>query len=62
MITLALTGGLRRGEVLGIDMDEDIDFENNCIYISRSVQYTKQQGLRIKSTKNDKNVQSLLMR
>jgi integrase len=53
MITLALTGGLRRGEVMGIDMDEDIDFENNCIYISRSVQYTKRHGLRIKSTKNE---------
>ncbi|PAF15918.1 tyrosine-type recombinase/integrase [Terribacillus saccharophilus] len=53
MITLALTGGLRRGEVMGIDMDEDIDFENNCIYIKRSVQYTKMHGLRVKSTKTD---------
>lgn len=53
MITLALTGALRRGEVMAIDMDKDIDFENNTIEIRHSVQKTKEHGLRIKSTKTD---------
>jgi integrase len=53
MVTLALTGALRRGEVLGIDMYQDIDFEANTIRISRSVQKTKEHGLRVKGTKTD---------
>ncbi|MCM3651283.1 tyrosine-type recombinase/integrase [Metabacillus litoralis] len=53
MITLALTGALRRGEVMAIDMDKDIDFETNTIEIRHSVQKTKEHGLRIKSTKTD---------
>lgn len=51
MITLAVIGALRRGEVLGIDMNKDIDFENNTIHIRRSVQKTKKEGLRVKATK-----------
>jgi integrase len=53
MVTLALTGALRRGEVLGIDMYKDIDFETNTIRISRSVQKTKEHGLRVKGTKTE---------
>ncbi len=51
MITLALTGALRRGEVMGIDMNKDINFENNTIRIRHSVQKTKEHGLRVKETK-----------
>lgn len=51
IITLAVTGALRRGEILGIDMNKDIDFENNTIHIRRSVQKTKKEGLRVKETK-----------
>jgi integrase len=53
MVTLALTGALRRGEVLGIDMYKDIDFETNTIRVSRSVQKTKEHGLRVKGTKTE---------
>ncbi|MBO0962384.1 site-specific integrase [Neobacillus sp. MM2021_6] len=53
MVTLAVTGALRRGEVLGIDMYKDIDFVNNTIHISRSVQKTKEYGLRVKDTKTE---------
>lgn len=53
IITIALTGALRRGEILGIDMYKDIDFENNTIDIRRSVQKTKELGLRVKGTKTD---------
>ncbi|MEC1714699.1 tyrosine-type recombinase/integrase [Schinkia azotoformans] len=53
MIILAVTGALRRGEVLGIDMYKDIDFENNTIHIRHSVQKTKSEGLRVKGTKTD---------
>jgi integrase len=55
MVTLAVTGALRRGEVLGIDMYKDIDFVNNTIHISRSVQKTKEQGLRVKDTKTEED-------
>lgn len=53
MITLAVTGALRRGEVLGIDMYKDIRFNNNTILIRHSVQKTKKEGLRVKTTKNE---------
>lgn len=52
MITLALEGGLRRGEVLAIDMYKDIDEKNCGIDINKSLQQTKKQGLRIKVPKN----------
>ncbi|WP_157827586.1 tyrosine-type recombinase/integrase [Niallia nealsonii] len=55
IITLALTGSLRRGEILAIDMDKDIDFENSTIHIRRSLQKTKDHGLRIKGTKTEED-------
>ncbi|MFT8930069.1 MAG: tyrosine-type recombinase/integrase [Sporolactobacillus sp.] len=66
MIKLALFGGLRRGEVLGIDLDKDInfvknkneetgelEFESGTINIRHSLQRTKTAGLRLKGVKND---------
>lgn len=66
MIELALFGGLRRGEVLGIDLDKDInfvkakngetgeiEFENGTINVCHSLQRTKSAGLRLKGVKND---------
>lgn len=52
MVTLALEGGLRRGEVMAIDMYKDIDEKNSGVHINKSLQKTKKHGLRIKETKN----------
>ena len=52
MVKLALVGGLRRGEVLGIAYDQ-VDFGNNRIHIKRSLQYTKAEGLKLKGTKTE---------
>lgn len=49
---LALFGGLRRGEIVGIALDA-IDWEANQIHISRSLQITKRGGLLLKSTKTE---------
>lgn len=50
IIKLALVGGLRRGEVLGIAYD-CVFFERRQILIKRSLQYSKVGGLRLKETK-----------
>lgn len=52
MIKLALVGGLRRGEVLGIAYDQ-VNFATNKIHIKRSLQYTKKEGLKLKGTKTE---------
>ena len=52
MVKLALVGGLRRGEVLGIAYDQ-VDFIKNQIHIKRSLQYTKAEGLKLKGTKTE---------
>lgn len=52
MVKLALVGGLRRGEVLGIAYDQ-VDFKKNRIHIKRSLQYTKAKGLLLKGTKTE---------
>lgn len=52
IVKLAVTAGLRRGEILAITEDV-IDFASNKIHIKRSLQYTKQEGLKLKSTKTE---------
>lgn len=52
MVKLAVIGGLRRGEVLGIAYDA-VDFNKNQIHIKRSLQYTKKEGLKLKGTKTE---------
>lgn len=52
VIKLALVGGLRRGEVLGIAYDQ-VNFATNKIHIKRSLQYTKKEGLKLKGTKTE---------
>lgn len=51
MLTLAITTGIRRGELVGL-MWDDIDFDKNVITISRSVYKPKGEEQRIKSTKS----------
>lgn len=50
MVELALFGGLRRGEVAGI-ADDVIDFSSCRIEIKRSLQQSKNMGVRLKETK-----------
>lgn len=52
IVKLALFGGLRRGEILGIAYDQ-VDFKKNTIHIKRSLQNTKEEGLRLKNTKTE---------
>ncbi|WP_257349076.1 tyrosine-type recombinase/integrase [Pseudalkalibacillus decolorationis] len=53
MITLAITAGLRRGELLGLQW-EDINFEDRTIQVNHSLQYTKEDGYKLKKPKNNK--------
>lgn len=52
LVKLALFGGLRRGEILGIAYDQ-VDFKKNTIHVKRSLQNTKEEGLRLKKTKTE---------
>lgn len=51
-ILLAILGGFRRGEIVGLHWD-DIDFKNKKITINRSVYYLGGEGVNEKSTKTD---------
>ncbi len=51
LLTLAVTTGMRRGELVGL-MWDDIDFDKQIITISRSVYKPKGEKQRIKSTKS----------
>ena len=51
LLTLAVTTGMRRGELVGL-MWEDIDFDKQIITISRSVYKPKGEEQRIKATKS----------
>lgn len=53
LIYVALRTGMRRGELLALSWD-NIDFDNNTIFIKRAVVYTKDKGLEFKPTKSKK--------
>ncbi len=50
----AINTGMRRGEVLGIRW-QDIDFDNNIIYVRQSLQEVKEEGLTFKEPKSGKS-------
>lgn len=52
MAKMALFGGLRRGEVMGVALDV-VDFKKNQIKIIRSLQYSAKYGFRLKGTKTE---------
>lgn len=53
MVLISLIGALRRGEVLGIALDDAVDYENNQIQVFRSLSYSKVKGLELKRTKSE---------
>lgn len=53
MVLISLIGALRRGEVLGIALDDAVDFDNNQIHVFRSLSYSKAKGLELKRTKSE---------
>lgn len=53
MVLISLIGALRRGEVLGIALNDGVDFDNNQIHVLRSLSYSKTKGLELKRTKSE---------
>ncbi|MEQ8197201.1 MAG: site-specific integrase [Clostridiaceae bacterium] len=52
MITLAIYGGMRMGELSGL-VWSDVNFENNTLSINKSLQYLPKKGTFTKSPKNE---------
>lgn len=57
---LALFGGFRRGEILGLEWD-DIDFETGIIHIRRTVHYSKNLGYYDTEPKSRNSVRALTL-
>lgn len=55
ILHLFLVTGARRGEILGLKW-EDVDAENNRLYICRNVLYSKERGIYIDTPKTAKSV------
>lgn len=56
--TLAIYGGFRRGELLGLEW-KDIDWESNVISVRRTSNYTAEKGIYTDTTKTKKSQRSL---
>ena len=56
--TLAVYGGYRRGEMLGLEW-KDVDFENNIISVRRTSNYTSKKGTYTDTTKTRKSQRTL---
>lgn len=56
--TLAIYGGFRRGELLGLEW-QDIDFKNHTIQIQRTSQYLSERGTFTDDTKTEKSHRTL---
>ncbi|MGG3882633.1 site-specific integrase [Brevibacillus panacihumi] len=60
MITLALTTGLRRGELLGLEW-KHIDLETGTIDVKQSLSFVKEIGYQIKEPKTKNSVRKVAM-
>jgi integrase len=60
LITLAVTCGLRRGELLGLEW-KHVNLEEGTIYIKQTLTYTKENGFEVteQKTKNSKRKLSM---
>jgi integrase len=59
IITLAITCGMRRGEILGLQW-KDLDFTTNTIHIRHSLYYTKKHGYQLKTPKTKSSIRSII--
>ena len=59
-VLLAILGGFRRGEIVGLHWD-DIDFENKKVTINRSVCYLGHEGVNEKDTKTDSSHRTIVV-
>ena len=50
--------GMRRGEVLAMNIDEDVDFENDIVHVRRSVQYDGSVP-QLSTTKTDAGIRDI---
>ena len=60
LVILAMLGGFRRGEIVGLHWD-DIDFKNKKITINRSVYYLGHEGVNEKATKTDSSNRTIVI-
>lgn len=52
--------GLRRGEVLALDIDRDVDFDNHVIHVREAVRYDSNQAI-LSTTKTEAGVRDVPM-
>lgn len=57
-VNLAVYGGFRRGEIMGLEW-KDIDWDNNVVSIRRTSNYTQHNGVFTDTTKTKKSQRSL---
>lgn len=60
LLVVAVMTGMRRGEIMGLKW-EDIDFDNQKIYVQRTLQYIPKQGLIFKEPKTAGSRRSVSM-
>ncbi|MCP3031952.1 site-specific integrase [Halobacillus sp. A1] len=60
IIKLAITTGLRRGELLGLQW-EDIDLDTRTIEVKHSLQYLNGEGFNLKTTKTKSSIRSVVV-
>lgn len=52
---LAITTGMRRSELCGLDLDKHVDYENGIVRVSDALTYTKLEGYQIHDIKKGEN-------
>lgn len=56
---LMLYGGLRRGEAMAFDIDRDVDFVNNRIYVRKAISFAEGVRGKIKAPKTEAGIRSI---
>lgn len=52
---LAITTGMRRSELCGLDLDKHVDYDEGIVHVSEALTYTKQEGYQIHEIKKGEN-------
>lgn len=58
MVKMALTTGMRKGELLALQWD-DVDFSTNTIHVRHSLSYTKETGYQLKEPKTQGSIRKI---